>query len=91
VPVDKYTITFKEKDYKYLIQEPTFEQLSAALAESIGFGRKLNMAGAGKSIWELCCMECDAEIEKNPRLLITVCVELYNEYVLPADADIKKN
>ena len=77
--IESYTVTYKGKDYKYKIQEPTFEQLSAALAQSIGFGAKMDMAGSGKSIWELCCIEYDEAIEANPRLLVTVCIELFNE------------
>ncbi len=89
--VDEYTVSFDGKDYKYKIQEPTFEQLSAALSQSIGFGSKLDMAGAGKSIWELCCVEFDPFIEENARLLIAVCLELFNQYVTPIEAEIKKN
>ena len=89
--IDSFTVLCEGKDYKYKIQQPTFEQLSAALSVSIGFGAKLDMAGAGKSIWELCCVEFDEEIEKNARLLVAVCVELFNEYVSPIDAEIKKN
>jgi hypothetical protein len=88
---DSFTVTHEGKDYKYKIQQPSFEQLSAALSVSVGFGRKLDMAGAGKSIWELCCIEFDEYIEENARLLIAVCVELFNEYVAPVDAEIKKN
>lgn len=89
--VDSYTVESEGKEYKYKIQQPTFDQLSAALSQSIGFGSRLDMAGAGKSIWELCCVEFDEEIEKNARLLIAVCIELFNEYVQPIEAEIKKN
>ncbi len=89
--VDSYTATYEGKEYGYKIQDPTFDQLSAALAESIGLTGKLNMAGGGKVIWELCCSERDEEIEQTPRFLLSICIELYNEYVLPADAEIKKN
>ena len=89
--IDSYTAVFEGKRYGYKIQEPTFDQLSAALAESIGLTGKLNMAGGGKVIWELCCPEFDEEIEQNARFLLSICIEIYNEYVLPADAEIKKN
>ena len=88
---DAFTVSCEGKDYKYKIQHPTFEQLSAALSQSIGFGRQLDMAGAGKTIWELCCIEFDEYIEENARLLIAVCVELFNDYVAPIEAEIKKN
>ena len=89
--VEQYTVTHGGKDYKYKIQEPSFEQLSAALSQSVGFGTRLDMAGAGKTIWELCCVEFDPFIEENARLLIAVCLELFNEYVSPVEAEIKKN
>jgi hypothetical protein len=90
-PTSDYTITFNGKDFKYKIQEPTFEQLSVALAESQAGVGKLNMAGGGKVVWELCCLEADEAIEKNPRILLSVCIELYTEWVLSADVEIKKN
>lgn len=90
-PVTDYTIKFNGKDYKYKIQEPTFEQLSVALTESQAGTGRLNMAGGGKTIWELCCSEADEGIEKNPRILLSVCIELYTEWVLSADVEIKKN
>ena len=49
------------------------------------------MAGGGKVIWELSCLEFDPIIENTPRVLLSVCIDLYNEYVLPADTEIKKN
>ncbi|MCK4908601.1 MAG: hypothetical protein KAS70_01760 [Planctomycetes bacterium] len=90
VEVDNWMVTWKEEEFKYKIQQPTFEQLSASLAESVGLSGKLNMAGGGKVIWEMCCLEFDEAIEKHPRVLLSVCIDLYNEYVLPADTEIKK-
>ena len=87
----KFTVNHEGHDYNYVIQEPNFDQLSAALTESVGMSGKLNMSGGGKVIWELCCKEFDPEIEKNSRLLMAVCISLYNDFVLPADAEIKKN
>ena len=89
--IDTFTIKHAEEEDKYKVQQPTFEQLSAALTESVGFTGKLNMSGGGKVIWELCVPEYDEGIEKEPRLLLAVCIDLYNEYVLPADVEIKKN
>ncbi|GAF93644.1 unnamed protein product, partial [marine sediment metagenome] len=87
--IDSWTVTWKEEEFKYKIQAPTFEQLSASLTESVGFSGKLNMSGGGKVIWEMCCVEFDEKIEKNPKVLLSVCIDIYNEYVLPADTEIK--
>lgn len=89
--VQSYTATYAGKSYNYSIQEPTFEQLSSALTESMGFSGKLNMTGGGKVIWELCCTEFDGEIEKNPAILLSITLILYDSYVLPVDVAIKKN
>ncbi len=88
--IEEYEIESNGKAYKYKIQEPTFEQLSAALTESIGMSGKLNMTGGGKAIFELCCTEFDKEIEKQPRILMAICLDLYDRYVLPAEGEIKK-
>ena len=89
--IDNFTVTWDGNEYKFSIQEPNFEQLSHALTESVGLTGKLNMSGGGKVIFELCCFEHDPEITENARLLLSVCIDLYNEYVMPADTDIKKN
>jgi len=89
--IDEYTAKYEGKQYKYTIQEPTFEQLSAALTESMSYSGKLNMTGGGKVIFELCCIEYDPQIEKIGKLLLSICLNLYDEYVLPAETDIKKN
>ena len=49
------------------------------------------MSGGGKVIFELCCLEYDPEIEKNAKVLLSICLNLYDEYVLPAETEIKKN
>lgn len=88
--IDEFTVKSNGKNYDYKIQEPTFEQIAAALTESSGFTGKLNMAGGGKVIFELCCLEHDPEIETNMQLLVSICLDLYDRYVLPANNEIKK-
>lgn len=89
--VDSYTVTHEGKDYNYKVQKPTFEQISAGLSESMAMSGKLNMAGGGNVIWQLCVGEYDEEIVEAPTLLMAVCIDLYNTYVLPAEVTIKKN
>ena len=89
--IESYTITYDNKPYDYKIQEPTFDQLSYAMTESTSTSGRLNMSGGGKVIFELCCLEYDPEIEKNPKILMSVCFNLYDEYVLPEKVHIKKN
>jgi len=91
LPLETYTVDYEGKKLKYSVQEPTFTQVSSAMAECMDMSGKLNMGAAGKAIWELCCTEFDDEIEKNVRLLHTVCIDIYSTYVAPVDAEIKKN
>jgi hypothetical protein len=89
VKTQKYTFEYENKNYEYEIQEPNFDQLAAALGQVKTDGRT-DMIGAGKVIWELCCVAHDKEIEATPRLLMSICIELANNYALPIDIEIKK-
>lgn len=85
-----YSFTFEGYEYKYTIQDPTFEQLTAALTEATKTGNT-NILGGGKTIWELCCTSFDKKIDDNARILVSICTDLFNNYVMPLDIDIKKN
>lgn len=89
---DAEAISKLEKDfvyYEYEIQEPTFDELTVALSQVKTTGRT-DVIGAGKVIWELCCVSHDEEIEKKPKILISVCINLFDVYVSPIDLEIKK-
>ena len=88
--IHSYSFEFEGKTYKYSIQEPTFEQLAAALTESTKKS-KVDFLAGGKVIWELCCIEHDEIIEKIISILVLVCTELFTEFVTPIDLEIKKN
>ena len=90
VKVDEFIIEKDGKEYGYKIQAPTFSQLSEGMTESMSRTGKLNMTGGGKVIFELCCTECSPEIEQDPSLLMSISMNLYNEYVLPGKTEIKK-
>lgn len=85
----KFSFEHEGKSFDYEIQQPNFDQLAAALGQVKSNGRT-DIIGAGKVIWELCCVACDKDIEASPRLLMSVCIELANEYALPIDLEIKK-
>lgn len=88
--VSNYSFDYKNESYKYVIQEPTFEQLAAALTEATKTS-KLNILAGGKVIWELCCVEYDEKIDKNAKILVAICTNLFDEFVMPIDIEIKKN
>lgn len=85
----KYSFEYEGKELNYEIQEPTFDQLASSLSQIRSDGRT-DMIGAGKVIWELCCVAHDAQIAKVDRILISICLNLAAEYALPVDIEIKK-
>jgi hypothetical protein len=86
-----YTVTIKDVDYQVVIQQPEFKQLQAAMAQMITSSGGLDMVGSGKVIFELCCIECPDEVKNNAKVLVSLCMELYADFVSGADAIIKKN
>lgn len=86
---DIYTFENDGKELKYEIQEPIFDEIVASLSQ-IGNGDSAGLIKCGKVIWELCCISFDKEIEKNPNILISICLKLATEYSLPVDIKIKK-
>jgi hypothetical protein len=61
------------------------------MSEMMTMTGKMNIAGAGKVIFEACCTDYDQEIEDNTKVLIKLCIELASEYVTPSESEIKKN
>ena len=88
--LNDYSFKYQKKEYHFVIQEPTFEQLAAALTETTKKGKTDVLAG-GKTVWELCCVKYDDEIDKNAKLLISICAFLFDEYVMTLDLEINKN
>lgn len=86
---DKYSFKYNKSELNYEIQEPTFDQITAALGQVKSTG-SMDVIGAGKVIWELCCVAYDKGIEDDPKILISVCIDIANKYALPIDLEIKK-
>jgi len=85
-----FAIRFKEKELKVTIREPKFEEISFAYSALITNSGRLDLVSAGKCIFDTCKVECDEEIIKNPRILIKLCLQLTDEYVMPFEEDFKK-
>ena len=97
---------FKEEDWKkirslkttkVIIQEPDFEKLSTAMQVLMDLNlsgtNRLNLIGAGKIIFETCTVEYD-EIIETPAMvkrLISFCMTLATDFVMPEITEIKKN
>jgi hypothetical protein len=87
--VSLFEFDYEKKVYTYEIQAPTFDQLVAALGQ-VKTNGQIDIVGAGKVVWELCCTRHDVEIEADAKILVAVCIVLAREFVLPIDIDIKK-
>ncbi len=48
------------------------------------------MASPGKAIFDICCRRGKKEIEKDTKTLVSFCIKLCDDFVIPADVDIKK-
>lgn len=86
---DTYTITVNGK--KCIITDPNFNQLSLGLSALSSGSGNIDMAGGGKTIFDVCVVECDEEIKENGKLMMSICLKIAEEYLLPLDVTIKKN
>lgn len=81
----------KEHKYKCVLKKPNFKQLSLGLSTMATITGNLDMAGAGKAIFDVCKVECDLKIENNPKYLLSLCLKIAEEYISTVDVEIKKN
>lgn len=86
--VKKATFTVKGK--ACVISVPDFKQLTFGLSAlndtSVG-----DLAMAGKAVFDVCVLDCDQEIKDDATMLMSVCIQIAKEYLLPHQVDIKKN
>lgn len=87
----KYTIKTKTGDVEVHLREPEFKQISHALSILMTASGKLDMAGAGNAILQTCVEKGKDELEKDVKSHISFCLRLADEYVIPAEIEIKKN
>ena len=83
-------VTFVTEGKECKISEPDFKQLSFGLSAlndaSIG-----DLALAGKAVFDVCVIECDKEIKEDARMMMSICIEIAKEYLLPYEVEVKKN
>jgi hypothetical protein len=85
----KFEFEYEGDNLEYEIQEPNFDHVSIALSQRYEDGG-LDVIGAGKVIWERCCVAHSPGIESHTTVLVRICANLADEYALPADIEIKK-
>lgn len=52
---------------------------------------RLDLLTAGKLLFDLCCVAYTPNLEGNVQLMMTVASTLATKYLLPVDAQLKKN
>ena len=84
-------ITFIIKEHKCVLREPNFKELSLGLSAMTTISGNLDMAGAGKSIYDVCVLECDKEIKETAKFMLSLCLKIAEEFITPVEVEIKKN
>lgn len=79
------------KKLKCIVKEPNFEQVSFGLTALTSPSGKLAMAEGGKSVFDVCKLECDPEIESSGIMMSSICIKIAEEFLLPVEVEIKKN
>jgi hypothetical protein len=79
-----------QKTLKAVIQEPQFKQLALGLGALMSINGNMDLATAGKVIFDTCCVEYDSELDTNGRAMIMLAIQLATDYVIPMSAEIKK-
>jgi hypothetical protein len=50
----------------------------------------LDLVGGGRIIFETCKVSCAKEIEFNPQVMLRLCLQLAEEYLMPVAESFKK-
>lgn len=82
--------TFIVEGKECTIVEPDFKQLSFGLS-ALNDASMGDLALAGKAVFDVCVVECDKEIKENAKMMMSICIEIAKEYLLPYEVKIKKN
>jgi len=86
---DEYTFTIKGK--KAVVRDPGFKELQLGLSAMTTMTGNVDLVGAGKAIFDTCKVKCDPAIEKDPQLLMSLCLKLSEQFIEPVDVEVKKN
>jgi len=86
-----YFVIIDEKEVSCTIKEPRFEELSfafSALMEKKNI--KAGWLDAGKCIFDTCKKSCDPVILENPSMLLKLCLQIADDYMMTFQDDFKK-
>lgn len=83
--------TFIIQGKNCVLREPDFKELSLGLSAMTTISGNLDMAGAGKAIYDICVLECDKEIKETAKFMLSLCLKIAEEFITPVEVEIKKN
>ncbi len=87
----EYHLELDGKDCKFVIQEPDFKQIATAMGNITTLSGHMDLASAGKFIFDTCCVGWDEEIgEHNPKVFVSICIDIATNHVVPTETNIKK-
>lgn len=85
------TYTFTVEGKKCIVREPGFKELQFGLIAMTTVSGRLDMAGAGLAVLEVCEEKCDKEIKNTPKLLLSLCLQIADTFLDSVEVEIKKN
>jgi hypothetical protein len=90
----KFSVDLKNgKVAQYELHVPNFSEKHQAFIEMTTSSGKIDMIGAGKVIWNLCCVQYDEILDNSEYedALMAIMLSLTNEFVSNFSYEIKKN
>ena len=76
--------------YSCKLQEPDFEALALAMSEMTTLTGKMNLANAGRILFNMCCIEFDEDLEGDHKAMLSLCLNIAQNYLADADYEIEK-
>lgn len=86
-----FTLAGEKGPVTCVLRKPDFPHLRMAMAALTTVEGKLDMAGSGEVIFNTCKVSCDAEIEKDGNLMMSLCMKIAEQFISPVNVEVKKN
>lgn len=90
--IDDVTFILSDKsECTVRINHPTWDVTVECFKNLYDAEGRLDLLTAGKLLFDLTCVEYGEQLEGNVQLMMTVASTLATKYLLPVDAELKKN
>jgi hypothetical protein len=85
-----YEIKIGKETFTLVLRMPKFEEVAYGFSQLQAKQTHLDMIGGGKAIFDTCKVSCAKEIEFNPQIMLRLCLQLAEEYIMPVEETFKK-